>query len=908
MTREAEREAKRTNRYVVGIDLGTTHCAIAYSRIGHDDVELLPIPQLVAAGESAARTLLPSFLYLPAEGEGDAPFAGEHARDRGGKSPNRLIASAKSWICHGGVNRRAPILPWSAPDGEPKLSPLDAQVHLLRHLREAWDDAHPKAPLAEQDVVVTVPASFDEVARELTVAAAKEAGVPEVRLIEEPQAAFYDYLGHAGVASLKDARLILVVDVGGGTTDLTLLKVDGEDVSRIAVGGHLMLGGENMDAALAHHALEIAGMSPEKLDATEWSALTHAARDAKERLLGEDAPEQHSLTLQRRGRRLIGGTKTIQLEREKVRALLVDGFVPFTAPDEVAAREGRAGLTTLGLPYTNDPALPRHIATFLRKHVLAAEDAGADIVEGLPRPDFILLNGGVFHAAALRERLDEVTARWFGEVVPSLPPTSLDTAVARGAARFALAKHGLGQLIEGGAARAYYVGVEDEGGRARAICVTPKGMEEDTSVHVRDRTFHLLVNQKVAFPLYAYPGDRVDAVGTVIDVDDDLEVLPALETTVRRDPDLWVDPKTGGVPVHLEAHLEIGGTLALSLASLSLPPRRWRLKLDLGSAPAPQPKPAARPDEPEALEPLPEGFKEVHRTLDTAWGTAKNAAQPDKAKAARGRLESALGSRGLWSTQICRALFDELIVLEERRGRSPEHELAWLRLLSWSARPGFGAPGDEARIEKLWDLHDLGLKHTGDKLVWAEWWILWRRVAAGLSPVRQRALLGDIEPWLENKPPKGVPRAHGIPEMLRMVAALERLPAADKEKAAAWLKLKFKKVRSWWPLGRLGARVPFHGEARDVVPAATAETWLEELLALDWKTAEGASFAAVLIARKTGDDRDVSEALRKRALSRLRESEAPTPWLDMVRTVTELSGADAKRTFGEGLPAGLRLT
>lgn len=429
-------------RFVVGIDLGTTHCAVAYASLGGDRaVRLLDLPQLIAPGEVAARPLLPSFLYLPAEGElpddqrtlpwGPAEaIVGELARQRGAQVPNRLVASAKSWICHGGVNRRAPILPWSAPDGMPQVSPFEAQVDYLRHLRAAWDAAHPNAPLADQDVVVTVPASFDEVARELTVEAAREAGLATVRLIEEPQAAFYDFLGaHADdlAEALGDARLALVIDVGGGTTDLTLVRIAPGDegapaLERIAVGGHLMLGGDNMDAALAHHALTLAGMDA-KLDPTEWSALVQSARQAKEALLAADAPEVTHLSIQKRGRRLIGGTRTVALPRDDVRAVLLDGFVPATGPDETAQRTGRAGLTTLGLPYTSDPAIPRHVCAFLRRHAEAARAAGATVIDGLPRPDLVLLNGGVFNAPALVERLTATLDAWF----PGAPIRRLDT-------------------------------------------------------------------------------------------------------------------------------------------------------------------------------------------------------------------------------------------------------------------------------------------------------------------------------------------------------------------------------------------------------------------------------------------------------------------------------------------------
>ncbi len=454
-------------------------------------MRLRSVPQLVAPGEVAERPLLPSFLYLAAPGElseldRTLPWGacehvvGEWARRLGAVVPNRLVASAKSWVCHGGVNRRAAILPWNAPDESLHISPFDAQVAYLAHLRAMWDASHPDAPLAEQDAVVTVPASFDEGARELTAQAALAAGLGEVRLLEEPQAAFYDYLGAQGDAlesQLGSAKLILVVDVGGGTTDLTLLRVlpasAPNRIERIAVGGHLMLGGDNMDAALALYALDEAGL-PRPSDAMVWSALVQSARQAKERLLGGDAPESVAITLQSRGSRLIGGTRTIELARDEARRVLLDGFLPHTGRAEVGERAARAGLTTLGLPYTSDAAIGRHICGFLRRHAAAAIEAGADVQDGLPRPDLLLLNGGVFNAPAMVERLQAVLASWYGAPVPLLAATSLDTAVANGAARAVLARHGLGEQIGGGPARAYYIGVEGRGAAPAALCVAPR--------------------------------------------------------------------------------------------------------------------------------------------------------------------------------------------------------------------------------------------------------------------------------------------------------------------------------------------------------------------------------------------------------------------------------------------------
>lgn len=878
-------------RYVVGIDLGTTHCVIARAAIDKPQVKIVEIPQQVAPGEIAARPLLPSFTFFTTEGE---TVVGEAARKLGAKSPSRLVASAKSWICHGGVNRKAPILPWGAPEDAPHMSPFDAQVGYLAHMRAAWDAQFPDAPLAAQDLVITVPASFDESARELTVEAAKAAGLSDAKLIEEPQAAFYDFIGEKPDA-LADAKLVLAVDVGGGTTDLTLVRVQPE-LERIAVGGHLMLGGDNMDAALAHHVLEKAG-SAKQLDPTEWSALVQSARDAKERLLASDAPNEVVVTLQSRGSKLIGGgTRSIPVTREDAQRILVDGFMPRTERTEVADRSARPGLTTLGLPYVTDPAIPRHVAAFLRKHAEAASQAGAKVVDGLPRPDAVLLNGGVFNASALATRFAEVLAHWFGAPVRMLEHTSLDTAVAAGAARYALARRGVGTVIHGGSARAYYIGLDDADGRRRALCIAPRGMEEGASVEITDRVFELAVDKRVAFPLYGSTEDAKDGAGSLTDVDARLETYPALEAVLRSNDSLHVKPG-GGVPVRLSARLAENGTLAIHLVTVQLPPQRWQLTFEGQSAStvaAPAPKAAAKP---KTAEKLPEKFGDAKRMLERLYASAEPDANVDKAKSLRNDLDDLLGVRGEWSAATCRALADVLLERAGNRGRSEQHELAWLRTVGWCMRPGIGVDGDEARIQTLWRTHDEGLKFKS-KGNYAEWWIVFRRVANGLARPAQDTLLREVTPWLDPQAKPQGPRVGGAVEMLQMVASLERLSASDKERAGAWA------GTSWLTLGRLGNRMP--ATSNEVVRKEVAEQWLEMLLALDWAKAEGASFAAVLLARRSPDSaHDVSASMRDKVAAKLATVKASTTWLEML---TKPVAAEAARILGDSLPAGLRLT
>jgi hypothetical protein len=873
----------------------------------------MEIPQLVAPGELGQQALLPSFLYLAAAGELTAAdrtlpwgeserVVGEAARKLGAKVPGRLVASAKSWICHGAVDRRAPILPWNAPESEPHVSPFAAQVEYLAHLRAAWESANDAARLADQDVVVTVPASFDEGARELTTAAAREAGLGEVRLLEEPQAAFYDWLGAQGAdvaRQLGDARLVLVIDVGGGTTDLTLLRVRPEGdaeprLERIAVGGHLMLGGDNMDAALAMFALGKAGLErPE--DATVWSALVQSARAAKERLLGADAPAQTVITVQSRGSRLVGNTKSIAIDREEATRVLLDGFLPYSGPSDTAGRAGRAGLTTLGLPYTSDTAIARHVCTFLRRHAQAAVEAGAQVVDGLPRPDRVLLNGGVFNGPALVERLMDVLAKWFGgDTIARLDHTSLDLAVAHGAVRSILARRGIGEIIGGGSPRAYYIGVAAADGGRRAMCIAPRGMEPGTTVSVGDRIFDLVLDRPVAFPLFEYTGDVADAPGTLALPELELEPLPPLETLLRDR-----SSTSGSTAVTLSATATETGALEVYLVTVDLPPRRWRLEFALRK---PTPEPA--PSEPTESPPDPAVAAAV--PLVAAAFTAR---EDGLAKAVRAAIEKQLGPRGQWSASTCRRLADACLAHAAGCATSELHELNWLRLVGWCLRPGFGSAGDDARIAAMWNAWATGPHHRS-KAMWAEWWITWRRIAAGLDATRQRAMFEELRPWLwrtDGPPPPG-PHRHGPVEMLQLASALERLVATDKQQLGDLLLARVDKLGSYWPLARVGARVLFAGDGGEIVAPTIAEGWIARLLPLDLATTEGASFALASLARMTGDPtHDVSAATRQAVVAALGKAKAPATWVDMVMRPLEMSEGDRARLFGDALPVGLRI-
>ena len=592
------------SRFVVGIDLGTTNSALAYAEPNGDDptIRPLPIPQVVAPGEVGDRPVLPSFLYLPGAKEFpanalDLPWSkaparvvGTFAREHGAKVPARLLGSAKSWLSHAGVDRRGPILPQDAPDDVARISPVEASSAYLGHLRSAWDQAMPGDPLADQDVYLTVPASFDAVARDLTVEAARGAGLAKVTLLEEPQAAFYAWLAARGDGWRKQVKvgdLLLVCDVGGGTTDFTLIAVNDQGgdlgLNRVAVGDHILLGGDNMDLALAHAVGATLPGGMDGLDPVRRAALGYSCRVAKEALFADPKAKSAPVAVLGRGSKVIGGTLKAELGRDRLDAVLLDGFFPRCAATDQPARVKRAGFTEIGLPYASDPAVTRHLARFLHRQADSLGTGGATAT-----PSAILFNGGVFKARELRARVIEVLSSWAGAAVPDLGATDhdLDLAVAQGAAYYGLARQGQGIRIRGGVSRAYYVGVESPAPAVpgvappiKALCVVQMGTEEGTEADVPGPGFGLVVGEPAEFRFLGSTTRRDDIPGTILDrwSTDDLQELAPLETALPAE----AGSKEGdAVPVRLHAHVTEVGTLALWCASTA-DDRRWKLEYNV---------------------------------------------------------------------------------------------------------------------------------------------------------------------------------------------------------------------------------------------------------------------------------------------------------------------------------------
>jgi hypothetical protein len=611
-------------RFAIGIDLGTTHSALAYVDIAGSDGEAtlhgtLPIPQLTAPGAVESMPLLPSFLYMPhademAPGDLALPWAaegqhavGELARSRGATTPIRLVSSAKSWLCHPGVDRRASILPHDAPPEVPRVSPLEASTRYLEHVRNAWDHAHPETPFAEQDVTVTIPASFDPAARELTVEAAKTAGCSSLTLLEEPQSALYSWIEASAGGWRKQVRpgdIILVIDVGGGTSDFSLIAVlerDGNlELHRVAVGEHILLGGDNMDLALAHGVARKLAAAGTTLDAWQLRALTYACRSAKERLLGDaDAPAAAAqpILVPSRGSKLIGGSIRTELTADEVAAVIVDGFFPQIEASARPVSRVRAGLAQLGLPYAQDAAVSRHLAAFLGRQLGAVAelegfgDRTGQAAEGASflHPTAVLFNGGVFKSTLLAERTLATVNGWLAaegaEPARLLAGADLDLAVARGAAYYGYVRRGRGVRIRGGTAFAYYVGVESSMPAVpgveppvEALCVAPFGMEEGTEAELPGLELGLVVGEPVHFRFFASSVRRQDVVGTLLGAwaPDELQELAPISATL---PPEGRNPGEV-VPVRLHARVTEAGTLELEAVPRS-GAERWKIEFDV---------------------------------------------------------------------------------------------------------------------------------------------------------------------------------------------------------------------------------------------------------------------------------------------------------------------------------------
>ncbi|HEV8059981.1 MAG TPA: Hsp70 family protein [Gemmataceae bacterium] len=941
-------------RYLVGIDLGTTNSALAYIDLrrrvhnGRPEINTFAIPQLVNIGECRPRSLLPSFLYLP--GEHDLPPAalalpwdpqaayavGEFARQHGSRVPGRQVTSAKSWLSHAGVDRTARLLPWTSPPDVERISPVEASARYLKHMVDSWNHlmaaGHEDQRLENLPVVITVPASFDEVARNLTVAAAKQAGLQNALLLEEPQAAFYCWLGTFPPGEnnvLQPGSRALVVDIGGGTSDFSLIRAVEEQGElafvREAVGDHLLLGGDNMDLALAK-IVEGNLKGASRLDAAQYGMLTQACRDAKEKLLEKNPPASYTVTVMGRGRQVIGGSLHATLTPADIRQAIFDGFFPLVSADAEPARGARSGLHEMGLPYVNDPGITRHLSAFLRRH--ASTTPGTD-----EAPAAILFNGGVFQPEILRHRLVTAMRPWFDQVErrwdPALLTTpSLDLAVAWGAAYYAWLRHSGGRRIGGGIARSYYIAVDtgkssnaQAPGDSSLLCIVPQHLQEGQEIALPKPELELALGQPVAFPLFTSTVRGSDRAGDLIRVPPrQLLRMPPLHTILRG------GKRSGAkhVPVTLAARSTEIGTLELWCVGKEAD-NRWRLEFNVRDIVV---------DEDGEADSTSKGSKATvdvwpEDQVQAARAVLKrfylDATPDDAIREVTKELEAAVdASRSDWPTGLCRRLWEFLLEIADQRRRSAAHLARWYHLVGYCLRPGFGDSLDRFRVEQLWKLLAFqalsGPAGAPSRIVegGADYWIMWRRVGGGLNASLQQALFERLRAYLLPGKGKSMPKpgSNELAEMWRAVASLERLDSRHKQALGQAL---LKSVRrspaptyAFWSLTRLGARRLLYGPLNTIVHPEIVAGWIEPLIAFEPShpaevTAWG--FCLAQLARRTGQRAlDVDEALSQRVAARLKEVSLPPGWVRMVEQVVERQAEEQSQVFGESLPIGLRLS
>ncbi|UFS70232.1 hsp70 family protein [Geomonas sp. RF6] len=933
-------------RFVIGIDLGTTNCVVAYLEVESTSYHptVLPVLQWDTPESTVAQETLPSFNYLATPAERDRGFRndraglptagswipGIYALQRMGDTPTRVIHSAKSWLCHGGIDRTAAILPWHSDEVPPeeRLSPVEASSAYLAYMKECWNRAHTdggtESAFDNQRVVITVPASFDEAAQQLTLEAARLAGYPQERisLIEEPQAAFYDWLGwgkHASIlldllerTSERSAR-VLVCDIGGGTTDLSLFEIaadakapSGLALRRVAVSEHLLLGGDNIDLTLAHLFEQKLTGGQRKLAGRQWSQLLVQARELKERILSDEEPHPHpdppleregtwgatfTLTLAGTGAGLFDSTLSATVTAAEVRETVLEGFFPRCAAHDRPRKKG-GGLREWGLPYAEDTAVTRHLAAFLEGRTVQA----------------ILYNGGSVTPAFLRQRLTGLVASWQGGDAPvELHNDAMALAVARGAARYGQILHSprTGDRITGGHAHALYLEVTGREKKVPSlICVLPKGMEANQSVRIESEEFDLLVNQSVRFQCYFSNRRLRDSAGEVVPWrEDEFQPLPPLQTAIHLPTDR-PKPPNNRVRVTLECSLNELGLLQLYCVERD-GPGRWRLDFNLRRPVGEEEGGQAR----EATTPARELGEAVGLIL-SVYGKKRDPSLPEaKPRQLMRQLERSLGaSRESWDSATLRGLWPAIAQGMTRRSRSVDHEESWLYLAGFALRPGYGFPLDESRIEELWRLFELGMAFPKEKRVQVQWYLLWRRTAGGLNAQRQMKILEAIFNKLPSRPETD--------EILYLAGSLERLPLDRKMQLVKVLSAGLTKPQTGnrvpyaWSLGRILSRVPLYGGPETIVAPSEVERLFRQLRELNWKDTDFAPLVPLFAqaARRT-DQRgiDVTPEVREEIVRKMKESGARAEELQVVRETVPVKDADRVRQFGESLPSGLVL-
>lgn len=923
-------------RYIIGIDLGTTNSSVAYvdSQSQNKQIQQFRIPQLTAPGYTQDLPTLPSFCYLCAgdewpKGSLALPWkerydfiVGRLAQLHGAKVPTRLVQSAKSWLCHAAANRKENILPFESTEESIRISPVEASKRYLSHLKEAWNDRVAKGDhtqeFEQQEIVLTVPASFDEVARRLTAEAASQAGLLHLTLLEEPQAAFYSWLAQHESSWHKELPLgtcVLVCDVGGGTTDFSLIEVTGTEekrvLQRMSVGDHLLLGGDNIDAALAH-SIEPQLFSEEPT-ALHWMQLKAEMRAAKEELLGEDnAKERFQVTIQSSGASVVGSTRTAEITRAEMLKILEEGFFGQYPWEEALNARKSSGMRAMGLGYESEPSITKHLARFLKQ-----SSGGAGKIRA---PDFVLFNGGTMKPPLFQEAVINALNLWFPEKkVGRLASYHLDLAVARGAAYYGKVRRGAGVKISGGAARGYYLGIDSQTADGalvrRAMTLLPRGSDEGAT-YEPEHSFFLRPNIPVSFQLYTSHVRLDDHSGEIVEIDpEQLQALPSIHTILRFGKKKDSGEQEELIPVHLSVHLNAIGIVEVKLKSQNTE-HVWNLEFQLRTASGQEDSlsvlGAGRNDQLYDVAHLDASKKCIEETFSSGF-KIKPARLPEA-------LEQHLQQpRKEWSPSILRGLSEPVLNVAEKRKLSPEHEMRWWNLAGFLLLPGRGYPLDDFRLKELWKIILIDGKTSVSEETQIQKWICYRRVAAGFNKGQQLQLAHELLPLVLNKRSgkievKGKGEFHQYAEKLRALASFELIENAMKVKIGEALVERICSGEAisadYWALARIGARHLLYGSHSNVVPKEICAGWIETLLAVPRdrrnKNAKEFQFMITQIARKS-DFREInlSKSSVDAILSFFSDAEGFTELRKVVTEFSPMSEQEQDLIFGEHLPPGL---
>lgn len=914
-------------QYVIGIDLGTTNSAVSYVDVaalkeGGEKtlVKVFNIPQLTGHGEFTKIPVLPSFLYIPGEYDiskemlkhpwkkREDLFAGTFARDHGSKIPSRLVSSAKSWLCNQTADRKAKILPWGS-EGFEKVSPVIATSEYLLHIRNAWDHYVKDEDqfLENQFVVITVPASFNEEARDLTMEAVKIAGFgSSVTLLEEPLAAFYGWLIHHETDWQKHVKaddLILVCDVGGGTTDFSLISLKTSEgtlrFERIAVGDHLILGGDNIDLALAKKVAS-KFKSNAALTSDKWKTLCHRCREAKEKIL-DKGEARVRITIKGEGRSLISGTLAADLTREEVETILLDEFYPYVKSTQSLNIDFGKEITDFGLPFEKESAVTRHIIRFLENH---REDVKKKLGKH-PLPDFILFNGGTLKPVLVQERIQQAIGKWFkageSELPQILENKIPELAVGIGASYYGLVKQGKGVKVGSGSPRSYYIGVSVKGEKSsKAVCIVERGLDEGSVIDLAQMKYEVRANEPVSFDIYYSSYRSGDKAGEIVAVDDSFSSMAPIQTIIKFG-------KTGRrkiIPVTIGAEYTEMGTLSMYCHS-GVSDHKWKLQFQLRDRGK-----GGEPDDTriydEAL--IKEVVNRIHQVFTDESDT------DGALKTITGQIEKIVGQKKAnWPLSFLRSIADKLIELEHTRKYSAGHEARWLNLIGFCMRPGFGDAFDEERIRKLWIIYLSGVKFEKSVQNRLDWWVFIRRIAAGLTAGQQRQFFQAISPLLiKGKNNKSKLSSQEQIELWMAAGNMERLLVKDKVVLARCLlpllKPGKKQDNLFWVLSRLGARELLYGSVDRVVPAKEVIKWIPSIMK---KTKQKNIFVEnmlVQLSRKTGDrTRDMDQKTVVQIIDWLQERQAKKSSIRAMNEKMTMAALEKNAQFGEKLPAGLVL-